>query len=165
MKPYLRILLLLCAAAAVPAVARTSHIEVKWNELSPLILGHTVTIVLPAGATVSGEAVAVRDDALMLEVRRTSDSRIQPKGQASIPRSSVTTLQISETKAVGGRVLGVVLGLLIGMVGGGEIAAHADQREGPAVATFTAVAVTGAVGGYYLGKSVDRHTTMIRVVP
>lgn len=152
-------------AVSLPAVARTANIEVRWSELSPLILGQTVTLVLPGGTAISGQTVAVRDDVLVLDVRRTSDSKVQPKGPASIPRASVTTLQKSETKAVGGRVLGVVVGVLVGMVAGGEIVAHGDMREGPGVTTFTAVAVSGAVGGYYLGKSVDRRSTTIRVVP
>ena len=139
--------------------------EVRWNELSPLILGHTVTLVLPGGAAISGQTVAVRDDVLVLDVRRTSDSRVQPKGSATIPRSSVTTIQMQETRGVGGRVLGTIVGVLVGMVAGGEIVAHSNMSEGPGVSTFTAVGVSGAVGGYYLGKSVDRHTTTIRVVP
>ncbi|MBZ5619564.1 MAG: hypothetical protein LAQ69_12700 [Acidobacteriia bacterium] len=154
----------LCGLGLLPATAGATQIEVRWQELSPLILGHKVTLVLPGAVTISGDAVAVRDDSLMVDIRKTSDAKAFPKGSTAIPRASVTTLQMTETKGVGGRVLGVVVGALIGMVGGGEIVAHGRQGEAAGVSTFLAVAVAGSVGGYYAGKAVDRHTTIIRVV-
>ncbi len=158
-------LLALMGALILPAYAGTSRVEVRWAELSPLILGHTVTMVLPGAITVSGDAVAVREDSLLLDIRKTSDSKAWPKGSTSIPRASVNTIQLTETNRVGGRVLGVVVGALGGMVAGGEIVAHGNQGEGAAVSTFLAVSVAGSVGGYFTGKSVDRHTTLIRVAP
>ena len=155
----------LCGLGLLPATAGASQIEVRWNELSPFILGHKVTLVLPGAITVTGDAVAVRDDSLMLDIHKTSDGKAFPKGSAAIPRASVTTLQMTETKGVGGRVLGVVVGLVVGMVGGGETVAHSNQGEAAGVSTFTAMAVGGAVGGYYAGKTVDRKTTIIRVAP
>jgi len=144
--------------------AGATKVEVRWNQLSSLVLGHTVTLVLPGGTSVAGDVVAVRDDALALEIRKTSDSKVQPKGTAAIPRASVTTLQITDTKGTGGRILGVVVGVVVGMVAGGEIVAHSNTTEAAAVATFTGVAVAGAVGGYVAGRSIDSKTTIIRVV-
>ena len=107
----------------------------------------------------------MRDDSLTLDVRKTSDSKVQPKGTASIPRASVTTLQVTDAKGAGGRILGVVVGVVVGMVAGAEIVAHTSRMtEGAAVGTFTGVSIAGAAGGYYAGKSVDRHTMIIRVV-
>ena len=153
-----------CLLGLSPAIAGTSKVEVPWDRLSPLILGHTVNLVLPGGTAVTGEVIAVRADSLSMEVRKTSDAKVQPKGSASIPRASVTTLQLTEAKGMGGRVLGVVVGALVGVVAGAEIVAHTSNTEAAAVATFTGVSVAGAVGGYYTGKGVDRKTTIIRVV-
>jgi hypothetical protein len=164
-KTRVRILVGFCVLGLSAATAGTSKVEVRWNELSPLILGHTVSLVLPGGAAIAGEVEAVRDDSLALDVRKSSDSKVQPKGTASIPRASVTTLQMDDTKGTGGRILGVVVGVLVGMVAGGEIDAHASRfNEAAAVGTFTGVSIAGAVGGYYVGRSVDRHTTIIRVI-
>jgi len=164
-KTWVRILAGICVLGLSPATAGTSKVEVRWNELSQLILGHTVSLVLPGGATVAGEVQAVRDHSLSLDVRKTSDSKVQPKGTASIPRASVTTLRMTDAKGTGGRILGVVVGVVVGMVAGGEIVAHTSRiTEGAAVGTFTGVAIAGATGGYYAGRSVDRHTTIIRVV-
>ena len=154
-----------CLLAVSHALASSSTIEVRWNELSPIILGHTVSAVLPTGVAISGAVTAVRDDSLTLAIRKTSDARVQPKGTASIPRASITTFRMTEANRVGGRIIGVVLGAILGMVAGAEIAVHtsASNTEGGAVGTYTAVTVAGAVGGYFAGKSVDSHTTLIRV--
>jgi hypothetical protein len=158
------ILVCLCVLGLSPATAGTSKLEVRWNELSPLILAHTVSLVLPGGTAIAGEVEAVHDDSLTLEIRKTSNRKVQPKGTASIPRTSVTTLQMTEAKGSGGRILGVVVGALVGLVAGSEIAVHTCNTEGPAAATLTGVAVGVTTAGYHLGKGVDRHTTIIRVV-
>lgn len=100
-KALARVLVGLCALSLSPATAGTSKVEVRWNELSPLILAHTVSLVLPGGTTVAGEVESVRDDSLTLDVRKTSNSKVQPKGTASIPRASVTTLQIDGSEGIG----------------------------------------------------------------
>src|ERR1039457_821777 len=58
-KARVRILMGLGVLGLSPATAGTSKVEVRWNELSPLILGHTVSLVLPGGATIAGEVEAV----------------------------------------------------------------------------------------------------------
>jgi hypothetical protein len=164
-KAKIRILVGLCVLGLSPVTAGTSKVEVRWNELSRLILGHTVSLVLPGGTAIAGEVQAVRDDSLKLDVRKTSDSKVQPRGTASIPRASVTTLQMTDTKGTGGRILGVVVGVVVGMVAGTEIVVHTSRiTEAGAVGAFAGVSVAGATGGYYAGRSVDRHTTIIRVV-
>jgi hypothetical protein len=158
------ILVCLCVLGLSPATAGTSKLEVRWNELSPLILAHTVSLVLPGGTAIAGEVEAVRDDSLTMDVRKTSNRKVQPKGTASILRASVTTLQVTDAKGAGGRILGVVVGVVVGMVAGAEIAAHTSSTEAAAVGTFTGLSVAGATGGYYAGRGVDQHTTIIRVV-
>ncbi len=164
MRIWAGVLLGLCAFGPLVVTAGAAKLEVQWNQLSPLVLGHTVSLVLPGGTAITGEVVAVRGESLTVDVRRTSDGKVQPKGTASIPRASVTTLQMTEARGTGGRILGVVVGVVVGMVAGGEIVAHATRTEAAAVAAFTSVSVAGAAGGYYAGRSVDRHTTIIRVV-
>ena len=163
-KTWFRILVSLCVLGVSPLTAGTSKVEVQWRELSSLILGHTVSLVLPGGIAIAGEVEAVRDDSLALDVRKTSDSKSQPKGTATIPRASVTTLQMTEAKGSGGRILGVVVGAVVGLVAGGEIAVHTCNTEGAAAGTLTGVAGGVTTAGYYLGKGVDRHSTIIHVV-
>lgn len=151
--------------AVLPATAATPPAEIRWNELAALIVGHHVSIPLPGGGSVEGEALSVRDDSLVLDIGKTSDPGRYPKGQTPIPRASVTEVRLVERRGSGGRILGTVVGALGGMVAGGEIAAHGTRSEGAVVSTFTATAVAGTVAGYFAGRSADRHTRLLRIAP
>jgi hypothetical protein len=147
------------------ADASTEPAEIQWNELAALIVGHHVSIPLAGGVVVEGDALSVRAQALMLDIGRTSDSRQYPKGQTAIPRASVTEVRLAEHRGSGGRILGTVVGALVGMVVGGEIAVHGPNSEAAGVSTFTASAVACTVAGYYAGKSADRHSRWLRIAP
>jgi hypothetical protein len=151
--------------AVFPAAAATSPAEIRWNELAALVIGHRVSVPLPGGGIVEGEALSVRDGALVLDVGNTSDASRYPKGQTPIPRAAVTEVRLAERRGSGGRILGSVVGALVGIVGGAEIAVHGTRSEGPAVSTFTAVAVASTVAGYFAGRAVDRHTRVLRIAP
>ena len=145
--------------------ASTGPAEVRWNELAGLLVGHQVSVPLAGGVVVEGETLSVREEALMLDIRKTSDSSRYPKGQTPIPRASITEVRIVEHRGSGGRILGTVVGALVGMVVGGEIAAHGANSEAATVLTFTASAVACTVAGYYIGRSADRHSTWLRIAP
>ena len=151
----------------VPTTAFAAELEVKWDELSPLVVGHHVKIVLPEGSIVSGEATAIRGDVLAMDIQKSSDVKDHPLGMTKIPRSSITTIQVTETRGSGGRILGTIVGLVLGSVAGGEIVVHTNtgNNEGAAVGTFTAVTVGATVGGYFAGKAGDQRTRIIRIVP
>jgi len=146
-----------------PATAATPPAEIRWNELAPLIVGHHVSIPLLGGGIVEGEALSLRDDSLVLDISKTSDASRYPKGQTPIPRASVTEIRMAERRGTGGRILGSVVGALVGMVAGAEIAAHGTRSEAAVVSTFTATAVALTIGGYYAGRSADRHTRLLRI--
>jgi len=146
-------------------VAASSPLELKWSELSPLIAGRIVELTVLGGAKVRGEVATVRDDALVLDVRQSSDSKAYPKGNAAIPRSSVTLLQVQRERGKWGRSIGTTLGVLTGLGVGGYTAVKAANSAGAGVAIFVVIAGAGAVGGYFVGKALDSKTTEIRVIP
>src|SRR5437899_446923 len=80
--------------------AQTRPLELRWNELAPMVMGQTVELAI-SGANIRGEVAAVRDDALVLDVKKTSDSKSFPKGNASIPKASVTLLKVVRTRGSG----------------------------------------------------------------
>src|SRR5260370_5260273 len=120
----------LCFAPAVPASA--SQLEMKWNELGPMIVGHQVKLVLPGGAEIQGEAIAVREDTLLLNVKKTSDRKSYPRGQSAIPRASVTTVQFKTIRGPGGRTIGVIVGALGCLILGCDLLAHTAHSEAAA---------------------------------
>jgi len=155
---------LLCVMA-IPVAAKTSIVEVGWDHLSSLVLGKTITIALPEGAMIQGETISVTSTALTLDVKKTSDPARHPAGRTSLPRPSISEVRMVEAHGNGGRILGTVVGALVGIVAGSEIGGHALHGEGPIVSTITGVAVASTVGGYELGKSMDQRVTLIRIEP
>ncbi|MEO8049901.1 MAG: hypothetical protein ABI833_05750 [Acidobacteriota bacterium] len=159
-------LLVAFALAGQPmATAAPKPLELTWSELSSKIQGRTIELTLPGGTTVGGEVAVVREESLVLNVRKTSDVKDYPKGSATIPRASVTVLSLIETEGKWGRKMGTGLGTLAGVLAGGFIAGTTAPSPGAGLAMFGAVTGAGSLGGYYLGKSADRKTILIRLVP
>jgi hypothetical protein len=148
-----------------PAAAATPPVEIRWNELAGLIVGHHVSIPLAGGVLVEGEALSIRDESLVLDISKTSSASRYPKGQIPIPRADVTRVQVTERRSTGGRILGTTIGALTGIVAGAEIAGHGTRTEGAIVSTFTVTAVALTVVGYYAGRSADRHTRVLLIAP
>ncbi len=147
------------------ANAGMAPVDIRWNELAALIVGHHVSIPVAGGGVVEGQALSVRDDGIMLDIVKTSDANLYAKGQTTIRRSTVTEVRLVERRGTGGRVLGTVVGALLGIVVGAEIAGHGTNSEAAGVSTFSAVAVACTVGGHYAGKRADSHTRLLRIAP
>jgi hypothetical protein len=144
--------------------AETRPLELKWNELAPTIQGHAVELTLSGGTKVTGEVAAIRDDAMVLDVKKTTDAKTYPKGNAAIPRASIQLVKLKRAGAWG-KTLGTTLGVLSGVVVGGYVAATTQNNAGPGIAVFLVIASAMSVGGYFLGRSADQRSTAIRVVP
>ena len=147
------------------AMASPKPLELQWSELSSRIEGRTIELILPDGTFVGGEVTVVRAETLVLEIRRTSDSKTYPKGSLSIPKASVTLIKLIETHGQWGRKMGSGLGFLAGALVGGYIAEKTSDSGGTAAAIFGAIAGSATVAGYYIGKSADARHTLIRVLP
>jgi hypothetical protein len=160
----IRLVLLLCACNML-ASAETKPIELKWGELSQIVVGQKIQLVLPDGTALKGEAIAVREDGLVMDVKGTSNAKAYPKGSATLPRASVTLIQVERRRGSWGRNLGTVVGVISGVVLGGYVAAVATDSAGTGIPTFLGIAAAGTVGGYYAGKSIDTQVTLIKIVP
>ena len=144
--------------------AASRPVELKWGELYSVIYGQTVELTLPGAVTIKGDVLAVRDDALVLDVKKTSDAKEFARGNAVIPRASVTLLNL-EKRGSNWRTMGTVIGVLGGVVVGGYIAGKTAPSPGPGIAIFLATATAASIAGRVAGGAADRKITMIRVVP
>jgi len=159
---------LLIALLIVPGsgLAQAKPLEVRWNELAPMVTGHSVTLMLTDGMRIKGQAVAVRDDTLLLNV--SSPVPGYEKGNGSVPRGSVVSIDVKRERGIGGRALGTVVGALGGMGLGVWVDAQNNVLRhtlGEETGTFIGIAAAGAVGGYFAGTAIDNKVTHIRVVP
>lgn len=159
------LLVALALAGQSTAMAAPKPLELDWSELSSRIQGRTLELTLPDGTTVGGAVVVVRDESIVLNISKTSDSKAYPKGNVTIPRASISLLKLTETHSQWGRKMGVGLGLFTGVLAGGYTAGKTASSAGTGLAMFGAIAGSGAIAGYYLGKTADTRHTLIRVVP
>ena len=144
--------------------AASTPIELRWVELNTAISGRSIELTLPGSITIKGEVVAVRDDGLVLDIKRTSDAKAFPKGNGLIPRGSVTLLKL-EKRGSNWRTTGTILGVLGGVVIGGYVAAKTANSPGSGIAIFIATSSAVSVAGRAAGGAADRSTRMIRIVP
>ncbi len=155
------LILLLCLGNA--ALAQQQPQERKWAELASLIEGRQVQLTLPDAVTIRAEVVAVRDDTLILTINRTTNHVVHPRGHASIPRASVTLLELLQPRRGGRGKLGAILGAAAG-VGLYALAPQPSSR-GTAALTIAAVGASGAFMGYFIGRNLDGPRTLIKIVP
>ena len=163
-----RTVIRLAADNAGPSSSATADqprpLELKWTELASVIGGHDVELSAPGGVLVRGEVISVRDDALVLDVSRSSDTTKYPKGSASIPRASVQELTVDRSRGSAGKNLGTIIGVIAGVIAGGYIAGTTTDSASAGIPMFIGLASGMTVAGYYIGKSADKHTTVIHVV-
>lgn len=154
-----------------PMAAQAEVMHVQWRELS-MVTGHTVRIFLPGGA-ITGKAGTVEADALVIDVRKTSDPISYSKGMRRVPREKLQRLEI-QTKGKGFRVLFTSLGTLLGAGLAGMAADGGDQcslggcvggHSAGGVAAAVGITAAGVAGGYFAGNALDKRWETIEIVP
>lgn len=143
--------------------------HVKWEGLSMVSL-QTVRIFLPGGS-ITGTVVSVDADALVVDVKKTSDRNV-PKGVLRVPRGKLHRLEM-QTKGKLYRVLLTSLGTGLGSVGGlgafyviedcHFVICNGNGNAGSAA--LLGLTAAGAVGGYLAGNAADKHWTAIEILP
>jgi hypothetical protein len=114
-------LIILLFAGQKNAPAESKPLEMKWNELAPMIVGRRVALILTDSTTVKGEVVAMREETILMDV--SSAVKGYAKGSGSIPRSSLALIDLERRRGAWGRTMGTVIGVLGGMTLGGYVAA------------------------------------------
>ena len=155
---------------AVPLLAgAAAPIHVKWEGLT-VVTGNTVSIAMPGGAVISGKATGVEADALVVDVKKTSDRTAYPKGVVRVPRATLHRFEM-QTKGKVGRAVGTPVGFVVGFgaglgawigIQGGILN---DNNPTGAAAALIGLAAAGTVGGYFIGNSVDKRWTPVEVLP
>src|SRR5947209_6070170 len=114
----LKSILLLCIAA-VAVNAQSTAKRITWNEFSTQVTPrHTIRLVLPDGTHIEGKPLQVTPDSISAKVTRTSNKQAQPKGSATIPRQSVSVVEVRSP-----RYAGKLIGTLVPIAAGAAIAA------------------------------------------
>ena len=162
-----RLLALLLAAPLMAEAAAPMH--VKWEGLT-VAVGRTVSIAMPGGTVIAGKAIGTESDALVVDVKKTSDRAAYPKGVVRVPRATLHRFEM-ETKGKVGRTVGTPLGFFVG--GGAGLGAWIGIQGGilnnnnpsGAAAALVGLTAAGTVAGYLIGNSVDKRWTPVEILP
>ena len=155
---------------AVPLLADAAGLmHVKWEGLT-VVVGKTVSIAMPGGAVITGKATGVESDALVVDVKKSSDRSAYPRGVGRVPRATLHRLEM-QTKGKLGRIVGTPVGFVVGAILGVVAAIGIDggffndnhpKAAGTALLGITAA---GTVGGYFIGNAADKHWTAVEILP
>ena len=172
--PWLAALIIhLLSIPSIGFAAVADEIQLPWSEIAALVDHQKVALVLPDGAMIEGQVLAVEPDGLVLDIKKSSDPRSHPARQTSIPRASVSVLQLKEVKG-NRRWLGAVIGAGGGGVAGWLLAEGVFHVSGeglnpskaPVVVGSVAALVAGAAAiGYFAGRKGDQRVTFIKIIP
>ena len=154
-------IVLACSMLAPLQAGQPKQIELGWNDLASAVGGRKIRLVVPPGVRLEGRLESVRSDALMMQVRKSSDRTLIGKGYREIPRSSVSTVQVVR-KGCLWRTVFTSVGVVVGLASATALAIASWGDPGPGAAT---VALVGfPVGGYFVGNKMDRNVTRIVLV-
>ena len=145
-----------CAVLLLAGSAWADSLTLHWNELSPVLAHHTVSLTAPDGTRIKGRAVSVDPDQLVIETGGNN---------TKIPRAQVKTLEVNHPtklwRIVGtatGAVLGLVVGVLAAIAKNGLFSNSSDNG----IVIGVAAGITA--GGFLLGWAADRRRTTVVVL-
>lgn len=155
---------LTCSAFRADAASPGRRLE--WDNLAPAVLGKTVMVAMPEGTVITGTATGVTPDALLVDVRSTTDAKAYPRGPARVPRATLRNFQL-RTKGKVFRILGTSAGSLAGLTGGAlaNFGSRSKGHLGRSLAVLFGVWAAGTAGGYFVGNAADKRWTPVQVVP
>jgi hypothetical protein len=139
---------------SVVASAGNRTLQLKWNQLAPLLTGEKVVLRLENGERVKSRVASVRPDGLVLK-----------RHDQTVVRTSIRELRLMHMRARG-RIIGTVAGLAGGLAIATAVAATHLFSGGNGVNAAIVVAAVGLpVAGYFLGQVSDRQETLIQILP
>ncbi|HXG33910.1 MAG TPA: hypothetical protein VNJ11_11130 [Bryobacteraceae bacterium] len=150
----------LVALLAAPLEAGApKEATVRWEDVAPLVEKRQIETVLANGVHIRGRVERVLPQALVVEVKRTSDPNLVPKGRTQVPRKLLSSFTVRWREGPARALLAVGLPLAV------PYFLFALGLEGddlnPRPANFVVFGVAPVVG-YLLGAAID--TKSLRVV-
>ncbi len=160
-------LLALVSACVQVSHGRSEPQTLSWGELGAAVGNQQVTLVLTNGVRIQGTVERVLEDALAVNVRKTSNPRLYAAGQTSIARKEIAQLRIKRVKGPGRAIGAAGIGAL------GALAtlpwALSEKRvnvsDSSRIASWSAISAGCVVGGYLVGRMIDSKETVFTIAP
>ena len=158
------LILLILGISQDSALARPKQVEMRWGDLSALIVDKKVTLRLPEEVTVKGRVLAVRDDGLYLDIKKRNKKKAYSKGPTVIPRADVSLIEFREKRGIKYRAILTPVGFVAGAAIVVAVAVRAGGTSGGEVYAAALLGGIGAALGYVIGDSADTKVTRIKIV-
>ncbi len=154
----------LCFALPVESAAAPKEVvRARWSELAGIAGGKNIAIVLPSNAHLRGRVIEVENDRLVLDVIRTSDPASFPKGRAVLPRASVRSFTMTQSRTRW-KIIGTAIGLGAGLAIAAPVNAYAHNEGDGAPGAIAAIIAVPTALGFLGGWSADRKTVTVTVM-
>ena len=157
--------LVLAAVITCPFAAHADGraVRLKWQDAASLARGRTAIVTTTGGAKRKGRIANFTPEAILFE-----DSK-----KGTVPRPDVAEIRVVDYVGNGrhvGKMLGGAAGLLAGLltaavVGLDEAAGNQDRNKAIAVVSVVGGLPAGMIGGYLLGRRLDKQVTIVRILP
>ena len=126
-----------------------------WDELSADITNEAISLVLPDGTRLRGIGRGIQADELILDVRRSSNAHLHPKGLTAIPSAQVSVVDLYLRHQSGGN-RGAAIGVAVGTVALAPAAFYLGESNHEGIGGV--VLIAGAAAGWYIGHHLwDRN--------
>jgi len=147
--------------------ARPTQVRRTWDELSRMIPGMDIRMFLPDTTLIRGRALDVRPDALVVDVRRTSNPRLHAKGRADIPRSDVSTIELFVRRSPRALPDAGAIGAGLGAVAVSPLLFYLGETDKISGWAALAIAIGAAAGGAMIANRLHGNPSdvLITVVP
>ena len=138
-----------------------------WNELSRMIPGMNIRMTLPDGTVIRGQVLEVRPDELVVDVRRTSNGRLHPKGRTGIPRPDVSAIELFLRRPPGAKPNVGAIGAGLGGAAVSPLIFSLGETNKISGWAALAMAIGAAAGGAMAANRIHGHPSdvLITVVP
>jgi hypothetical protein len=148
-------------------VARQTQVRRTWDELSRMIQGMEIRMMLPDATLIRGQVLEVRPDVLVVDVRRTSNPRLHAKGRTEIPRSDVSTIELFSRRSRGSNPDAGAIGAGLGAVAVSPLLLVLGETEKISGWAALAILIGGAAGGAMVANRLHHNPpdVLITVVP
>ena len=156
MRRFISVLLtfVLLTVSTQSLLARPTQVRRTWDELSRMITGMNIRMLLPDTTLIRGRALEVRPDELVVDVRRTSNPGLHAKGRTVIPRSDVSTIELFSRRLPGTRPDAGAIGAGLGAVAVSPLLFYLGETEKISGLGALAILIGGAVGGAWVAHRI-----------
>lgn len=134
---------------AVLLLAQSAE-RIKWSNTPEAFAGREIEVKLRQGSKVKGSWIGVTPSTFTIHLGK--------KGPQAFSRADILTIKASKR-----RVCGRVIGTIAGYIGSVALTAAASGNADNPWAFVAAIG--GGTAGYFLGKTFDRDTHIIELLP